>query len=639
MRISSYLPVLAALVAGVLLSLIAANVSARMIENTSQTAVEKKLRLEGYEWAQVQTDGLQVVLTGTAPDERAQLAAQRAAGHVVDPARVINVMNVVQREAIPDPRFSIEILRNDSGISLIGLVPTAWDKAAFLERLQATAGTGSVADFLEQADYAAPDAWGEAVSFGLTAIGLLPRAKISLAADGVTVTGLADSREQQARFERTLAAAIPSELAVTVDISAPRPVITPFTMRAVLDEGGPRFDACTAETPQGHARILAAARALGISDPECTIGLGAPSAAWASAVETGLRSLGELGRGTITFSDGDVTLQAEMGTEPALFDKVAGELEAALPRGFALTANLPENTSDAEGDDQPQFVATRSPEGQVQLRGRITDDRARQAAEAFARAAFGSQSVYSAMRLDDTLPEGWSVRTLAALEALSKLSQGAVIMEAETLSIKGETGSATARADIAGLLADKLGDSTVFDIDIAYVRKLDPVLNLPTPQECVDKANRAISATKIVFDPGSVELNPTALETLDRVAKALADCEDMDMEIGAHSDSQGGEEMNLQLSQQRANSVLDALLARRVIGVHFTAKGYGESMPIADNDTEEGREANRRIEFSLMEAEGHDHDHGDDEAETTDTTPPEGEDLTAQDEGTEASNE
>ena len=58
--------------------------------------------------------------------------------------------------------------------------------------------------------------------------------------------------------------------------------------------------------------------------------------------------------------------------------------------------------------------------------------------------------------------------------------------------------------------------------------------------------------------------------------------------------------MNLSLSKNRAESVLSALRARRVVTGGFTATGYGEANPIADNATEEGREANRRIEFRLL---------------------------------------
>ena len=71
------------------------------------------------------------------------------------------------------------------------------------------------------------------------------------------------------------------------------------------------------------------------------------------------------------------------------------------------------------------------------------------------------------------------------------------------------------------------------------------------------------------------------------------------MEIGGHTDSQGSEGGNQALSQARAEAVLLALQGRRVDVSGMTATGYGEAQPIADNQTEEGREANRRIEFVL----------------------------------------
>lgn len=603
MRLSSIVPILGAFCGAALLSLGAASIGANTIQRTSQRAVATQLELEGFEWVEVEADGLQVILTGDAPNEAAQLAAQRVAGHVVDAARVMNVMAIAEQDATPAPRFSIEILRNDQGISLIGLVPTSWDREAFVETLKKAGNTGSVADLLEQADYDVPEDWAAVMKFGVAAIKQLQRSKISLSAERVDITALADSKEQKAKFERSLRADAPKGVMTLVNISSPRPVITPFTARFLIDENGARFDACTAETPQGHARLLAAAKALGVDNPSCVIGLGAPALSWANAVEAGMRAVKNLGGGSITFSDADVSLIAAEGTSTSTLDRIAGDLEAALPDTFSLHASVPASTDTSASDEKPEFIVLRSPEGQVQLRGRITNERNRVATEALAGATFGSQAVYSAMRVDDNLPRNWSTRVLTSIDALSHLNQGSVTVTEDRISVRGETGNPTAKAEITGLLASRLGDSQTYEIAVKYVRKLDPILNLPTPEKCVDAANQAISSGKIEFAPGSTDVDDSANDTLDRIAKALEDCEDMNMEIGGHTDSQGREAMNQQLSQARANSVLDALLARRVTGVKFTAKGYGEVEPIADNETEEGRDANRRIAFKLIGAQ------------------------------------
>jgi OOP family OmpA-OmpF porin len=87
---------------------------------------------------------------------------------------------------------------------------------------------------------------------------------------------------------------------------------------------------------------------------------------------------------------------------------------------------------------------------------------------------------------------------------------------------------------------------------------------------------------------------------MDKIGELLKTCGELRLEIQGHTDSQGREEMNLALSQSRAQSVLNELRARRVPTSSFSAKGYGETRPIQDNDSEGGREANRRIEFRLI---------------------------------------
>ena len=82
----------------------------------------------------------------------------------------------------------------------------------------------------------------------------------------------------------------------------------------------------------------------------------------------------------------------------------------------------------------------------------------------------------------------------------------------------------------------------------------------------------------------------------------LVTCPAMTMEIAGYTDAQGSEGGNQALSQARAEAVLVALQGRRVDVSNMTALGYGETFPIADNSSEDGREANRRIEFVLKGA-------------------------------------
>lgn len=599
MRLSSLLVVVATFFCAALLSLVTANMSVKLIEENSEIGVRDALDEGGLTWAEVEADGLQVTLAGIAPNEAVRFAALSTAGTVVDAARVIDEMEVEAAAAIAPPRFSAEILRNDAGMSIIGLIPTSTDRDDVLDRVRDISGDLPVTDLLEVANYPAPDGWEDALGFSLTAMERLPRAKVSVEAGRVSITAITDSAEEKARLEQQLQRASPPGLLVAMDVAAPRPVITPFTLRMVKDDSSTRFDACSADTDATRERILVAAMAAGLEgSTTCTVGMGVPSPNWGLAVEVAIGALNELGGGSVTFSDADVTLVAAQGTPQADFDRIIGELENRLPEVFALVAKLPETVDPNQGP--PEFVATLSPEGLVQLRGRLSDENLRNVADSYAKAAFGSGNVYVATRLVDDLPASWPVRVLTGLEALAQLSNGAVTVTPDTLVVSGNTGNPKASTNIASLLASNLGEAATFDIAVAYQEKLDPAAGIPTAEECEAEIGNIVASAKINFEPGSATIDTSTLGTMDDIAETLKLCGDIPLEIQGHTDSQGREEMNLSLSQARAQSVLNELRARRVLTASFSAKGFGETNPIAENDTEEGREANRRIEFKLL---------------------------------------
>jgi OOP family OmpA-OmpF porin len=238
----------------------------------------------------------------------------------------------------------------------------------------------------------------------------------------------------------------------------------------------------------------------------------------------------------------------------------------------------------------------------LRLRGRLPEGPVGGSVASFTRAMFGRQTTDIATRSVADLPEGWGVRAMAGLEALSQLNDGTMTLEPDALILTGRTGNPDAVSELTRFLGEELGQAAAFEVNVSYVEALDPVASLPSPEECVARVRTIQSETKITFDPGSVEINETAGDILDRIAAVLPDCSHVRMEIAGHTDSQGREEMNLNLSQSRADAVLNGLLARNVLVSNLTAQGYGESQPIASNEGGDGREQNRRIEFRLLTA-------------------------------------
>lgn len=99
------------------------------------------------------------------------------------------------------------------------------------------------------------------------------------------------------------------------------------------------------------------------------------------------------------------------------------------------------------------------------------------------------------------------------------------------------------------------------------------------------------------FDNDSAVLRADASTTLDQAAESLKSWGNVKVEVAGHTDSRSSDAYNMTLSQNRANAVRDYLISKGVDANRLTAKGYGESQPVADNATEEGRAQNRRVEL------------------------------------------
>jgi len=603
--------------------------SAGWIETRSAQVVRSALIDDGHEWVDVDVDGLQVLLSGTAPDEATRYRVVSAVGRTVDPDRIVDDMGVMIRAQIEPPRFTVEMLRNDAGISLIGLVPAESGREAFTSTIeQLMTDDSEVTDMLETASFPTPRGWDAAIRFATQSLNDLPKSKISASADRVEITAISDSPQDKRRIESELARNAPSSIRLVLNITAPRPVISPFTLRYDLVDGAGSFDACSADTEETRDEILSAAATVGAlpERPTCSIGLGVPSPNWSKAVAIALNGVKEMGGGSLTFSDADVTIIAPETTSQAVFDRVVGDLDATLPEVFSLNAILtePEEVADA-GEEVREFTATLSPEGSLQMRGRLPNDGVETIVGSYARAQFGSEQVYLATRDDDALPADWPVRVLAGLEALAGLEHGSLSVNEDILELRGASGNKTASEELSQLLANKLSDTDQFEVSIRYDELLDKTLNIPTPQECVDRINTILAAGKIAFEPSSAEISGSAEATIEAIANIAQQCDRVQMEVGGHTDSQGREIMNEELSQQRADAVLVALQQRRVRTRNFSAKGYGETVPIADNGTEAGREANRRIEFKLLtDARATATDEAGNDETTEDTTQSEG---------------
>ena len=104
-----------------------------------------------------------------------------------------------------------------------------------------------------------------------------------------------------------------------------------------------------------------------------------------------------------------------------------------------------------------------------------------------------------------------------------------------------------------------------------------------------------------LFEFDKFNLTDEVVTELDKVTAWLIDNPDLNVAVEGHTDSIGSDEYNQRLSESRAKAVMEYFIAHGVKAERLSYVGHGESMPIADNATEEGRRLNRRVELKIVE--------------------------------------
>ena len=122
------------------------------------------------------------------------------------------------------------------------------------------------------------------------------------------------------------------------------------------------------------------------------------------------------------------------------------------------------------------------------------------------------------------------------------------------------------------------------------------------PKRVVVKEDKIEINEKIQFELNSHVIKPESFSLMDEITKVVQDNQVIKkIAIEGHASSDGDDNANLALSDRRAKSVMDYMVKKGVAKERLQAKGYGETKPIADNATEEGRVKNRRVEFNILE--------------------------------------
>ena len=285
---------------------------------------------------------------------------------------------------------------------------------------------------------------------------------------------------------------------------------------------------------------------------------------------------------------------------------LAWTMAACTPASSVTTTTTTPTTSAADLT-VPSPATTRPPRasfavtfvlsaGRLTLSGSVPDQQARDALISMARATFGEENVTDSLQVGrETASSEMTVafETLPGIIAQlpSWFDAAELSLRGSDLSVSGDALSAEALEQATNILESTVGLSVTLEIEIS------PVVSSR------EQLAALLETETITFVTGSAEINAEGVLVLERVIEILAPVfaarPRVAVRIDGHTDDQGPDDSNRDLSLRRAQAVLDYMVAAGLPAANLSTEGFGESMPVADNGTEEGRAKNRRIEFTL----------------------------------------
>jgi outer membrane protein OmpA-like peptidoglycan-associated protein len=111
---------------------------------------------------------------------------------------------------------------------------------------------------------------------------------------------------------------------------------------------------------------------------------------------------------------------------------------------------------------------------------------------------------------------------------------------------------------------------------------------------------QVVRLNNVFFDFDKWDLRPESYVELNRVVELMNNNPSIEIEMSAHTDSYGSDDYNFKLSDERARSVREYILSQGIAAPRIISQGYGETKPVAENDTDENRQLNRRVEFKIL---------------------------------------
>lgn len=373
-------------------------------------------------------------------------------------------------------------------------------------------------------------------------------------------------------------------------------LVSPFIWRATLTPEGKVVLAghAPSENTQSEFRAFADGFALQGVEDRVTVAAGVPGGDWHGAALKGLTALSELDAGTAVLED------------RTLFVSGIAMESARRARISAQVADLGEPFIGKPNIDGPSHWAARHEDGVLRLDGRVSNEAEKAEIFAIAQQHF-SGDISDEMIVDGPVYNQWMDGVRVGLPHFSRFQTGDMLFdpEGEGFVFEGEApGSVLTylREDMSALDGPFEVVFTARDaaVDVAEIADID--FTVDPRIACESAFSTVLAANSVVFASGAADIDRLSGETLDKIMAVAGQCgPDLSFELAGHTDDQGERAFNIFLSETRAQAVANYMTSRGFADDRLSVVGYGPDQPIADNGTPDGRAANRRLEFKVLD--------------------------------------
>ena len=357
----------------------------------------------------------------------------------------------------------------------------------------------------------------------------------------------------------------------------------------------------------------------------------------------------------IPTAESTVTAPTAAATAEPTATAATAEPTATAPTATAATAEptataaTAEPTATAATAEPTATAPTAAPRfalipqaGQWVLQGALSSQAEVNQAVASAEQIYGAGNVINQLSVESVAPAAWLAALSGLKDSLMGIEQAGLKFADNTFTLMGSVGSEQAKADVLAKVQQVLGvnqldnqltvklatltvtttptaepaapvaastvttaEASVNPADPASPTAPAPVVLTTEQQSCQDQINTVMTGKEILFETNQARIKQTSLNLLSDIAKIVNQCKavlaDKLIRVGGHTDNIGEDAYNQNLSQERADAVKVYLNQQGLDLGLLQGIGYGETQPLASNDTEQGRAQNRRISFDIIQ--------------------------------------